>query len=477
MIQSMIESMTESLTLKFKIILIFFILIVVTSIGGYWYLTKMNVVSGNLNINKTKPIDKLCNYNVYSDFYYRINNYKNNTSYAELTPMRTTICYDLKANKVELQNRVDAQSNIILDDTNGNNIEKKISLLENFRKSYSEIVATQDKDYFQKSYETAKKTLDSLYGIDTVSVEAVDPQKNYYTKLNNLPIENMVVEHFNLKHISLSPNQMIKTDKWKPNIIEWNFGEKDRIYLQYLKKYSNHDLDEFINDTYATSDKTIIRLTKFNRNTLSKMFLIFDDDQKKIKTLFMDNNGYIYILVMQVSNKKAFESYFNDYMRIAYGIYFIEKDGLDTSYIQEQKRAISYYKQYHKLSKELIKSYKVLEDYKCVNVLENYKETKNITQKMRTLNKEINLMENLKFDKRYAKFKQLNGDYPCNVICDTIKKDIQNIELLTEGIQEFKPLTALFSDKYQQGANELRKKCRGNIECIQRLKNKDWENN
>jgi len=283
------------MTLKIKVIIIMVLLILVTSIGGYWYLTKMSVVSGNLNVNKTKPIDKLCNYNVYSDFYYRINNYKSNTTFAELTPMRTTICYDLKANNVELQNKIYTQNNIILDDTNGRDIEKQITLLENFRKTYSEIITTQDKEYFKKSYETAKKTLNSLYGINSIDITEVNPRTKYYTTIENLPIKNMVVEYFNLKHISLAPIEVRKKDSWQPNILEWHFGEKDRIYLQYLKKSSNSDFDKYIQYIYKEKqeDKTIVRLTKFNRNKLSKMFLIFDDKQNKIKTLFMDISLYL----------------------------------------------------------------------------------------------------------------------------------------------------------------------------------------
>jgi len=465
------------MTLKIKVIIIMVLLILVTSIGGYWYLTKMSVVSGNLNVNKTKPIDKLCNYNVYSDFYYRINNYKSNTTFAELTPMRTTICYDLKANNVELQNKIYTQNNIILDDTNGRDIEKQITLLENFRKTYSEIITTQDKEYFKKSYETAKKTLNSLYGINSIDITEVNPRTKYYTTIENLPIKNMVVEYFNLKHISLAPIEVRKKDSWQPNILEWHFGEKDRIYLQYLKKSSNSDFDKYIQYIYKEKqeDKTIVRLTKFNRNKLSKMFLIFDDKQNKIKTLFMDNNGYIYALIMQVSNKKAFETYFNDYMRIAYGIYFVEKNGLDTSFIIEQDKVTQYLKKYNDLSEKLVTKYDTLKEYKCNAILQNYKETKEIHQKIENYKKLKENSISLSFDQKFELFKKLNNTYPNEALCHALEDDIKNIELLTEAVDELKPLTIHYEERFKEGAVILKKQCSNKIECVEKLKKNDWE--
>jgi len=467
--------MTQILKLKIKIILIFSILILAFVGVGIWYLTKMSIVSGNLNINKTNPIDKLCNYNIYSDFYYHVMDKESKNSYAELTPMRTTICYNLKQNRIELQSRIDTESNIILDDTNGDKMEKEVLLLENFKKSYSKIVATQDKDYFTKSYEMAKRTLKALYGTEKIAIEKIDPQKKYYTHLNHLPIDNMVVEYFNLQKITSSVIIVEKKKKWEPNILEWNFGEKDRIYFQYLEKYSNHNLDDYVNNEYVSSTATIVKLTKFNMNKLSKMFLIFYNNQKKVKTLFMDNNGYIYTLIMEVSNKKAFETYFNDYMRIAYGIYFIDKNRLETSFIQHQKEVIKYYKEYLLLANKLVTKYNIIKEYKCADILKNYEETKEIKQKIINYMKIKRSKKYLSFDKQFKKFKQLNKDYPNIDICNTLKNDIKNLELITEAVEKLKPFTIHYKERFKEGANILKKQCSNNIECIKKLKKNDWE--
>jgi predicted MPP superfamily phosphohydrolase len=161
------------LTLQLKIIIIFAILIIVALGGGYFYLTKMKVVSFNININKSNSIDRLRNYSIYSDFYYRVVDYAQQNSYAEMVPVKTNICYDFKNNKVDLET-ISNGNKMILDDQNGNNIESYITLLDGFIKDYGKIVATQDKDYFDKSYQRAKQIYKSLYQED-ITISKIDP--------------------------------------------------------------------------------------------------------------------------------------------------------------------------------------------------------------------------------------------------------------------------------------------------------------
>jgi len=314
--------MIKLLTLKLKIILGFLILIVGLIIGGYVYLNKMIIKQGNLNINKTNPIDKLCNYTVFSDFYYHITDYsKGENSFAQLTPVKTDICYNLESESIELKPNVTSDT-IIIDDEKGAELSKKIALLENFQEEYAKIVATQDKDYFIKSYELSQQTYKTLYN-EELPMKPKDVS-DYYTNILNLPIENLVINHYKLTKIKNTPNQALKDGEWQPNILEWNFGENDKIYFKYVRKLLNNDLDKFVNSIYSKKKKTIVKLTKFNNNKLSKMFLVFDDINNKISVFFMDKNGYLYTLILKVQNPKAFDTYFNDFMKIAYGIYFID---------------------------------------------------------------------------------------------------------------------------------------------------------
>jgi len=394
--------MIRLLTLKIKIILLFIVLIIGVLLGGYLYLNKMNIVSGNLNINKTNIIDRLCNYNIYSDFYYRITD--NENSYSKLTPIKTTICYDFKSGKIELDTKIDNQNAILLDDNNAVKINKEISLLKSFQEDYGKIIATQDKDYFDKSYTLANDNYKFLFNKD-IDIKVINPLDEYYTKISNLPIDNMVVNYYKLKEIKSLPIQATKDGGWQPNILEWNFAENDKIYLQYLDKLKKNDLDDYINSEYSRKDKTIVKLTKFNNNKLSKMFLIFDNNQNKVTTLFMDNNGYVYNLILKVQNKKAFKTYFNDFMKISYGIYFVKKDNFKNNFAREQENAIRYYSLYKNYSKFYYTN------NKCSN---GYSEN------------------NYKFDKKFKIFKSRFGSYPniniFNKINEDYKKCIESLK-------------------------------------------------
>jgi len=462
----------------FKIKIIFFFLIMATLIGGYFYLTKMERISGNLNINKSNLIDKLCNYTVYSDFYYRVIEYegKSENSYAELTPVKSTICYDLKNNKIELQSSIDEESNIILDDKNGANLEKKISLLEKFKTTYSKIIATQDKDYFDASYKKAKETMLSLYRDNKITLPKIDnPIEEYYTQISDLPIDNMTVQHYKLEKIHTKPLQSTKSNGWKPNILEWQFEESDKIYLQYLAKSDYTDLDDYVKNESSKSNKTLVRLTKFNNKKLNKMFLIFDDNQIKIKTLFMDNNGYLYILILQVSNKQSFNTYFDDYMKIAYGIFFESKDKLDSNFIKKQEEILNNYQESIKIINDIQQVYAILEEQQTSSILKSYKEMQ-LVLKTISLKSEIKEMDNSQFDVKYKKFKELYGTYPNEKIYSELSNTLKDLYLIRDGIEKFKPIVALFSakNKYQEGAKKLQEQC-NSIECIEKLKLNNWE--
>ena len=425
--------MIKLITLKIKLTLLFIFLLLSVVIGGYFYLNKMSTVSGNLNINKTNPIDRLCNYTVYSDFYYRIVNYKEEEegSYAELTPVSTTICFDFKSKKIDLQSRVKSKENLILDDNNGNEVESTIQLLDNFKQTYSKIVATQDKDYFDKSYKTANETLLSLYGENNIVLEEVNPQTKYYTSLNNLPINNMMVNYYNLENITSKPIQAEKSTGWKPNILEWKFGEKDRVYLQYFTKLKSNNLDDFIANKYSQLGKTIVKLTKFNNNTLNKIFLILDSKENKIKTLFMDNNGHVYILILQVSNKKAYETYFNDYMKIAYGIYFEKVNGLDNSFHAAQREAIQSYKEYEEEILQLNEFCSASLNIDCKSVI-NKESSLSLIKQYFDSTEIQNKIKKPKFDIKQNIFKKIYGQYPNKKIIDLFKQNIKDLKRINE---------------------------------------------
>jgi len=458
--------MIKLLTLKLKIILGFLILIVGLIIGGYVYLNKMTVKTGNLNINKTNSIDKLCNYTIFSDFYYHITDYSNGgNSFAQLTPVKTDICYNFKSKKIELKPNV-TNNYIILDDNKGEKVDKKIALLENFQEDYSKIVATQDKDYFIKSYELAQQTYKTLYN-EELPMKPKDVS-DYYTNILNLPIENLVINHYKLTKIKNTPKQALKDGEWQPNILEWNFGENDKIYFKYVRKLLNNDLDKFVNSIYSKKKKTIVKLTKFNNNKLSKMFLVFDDINNKISVFFMDKNGYLYTLILKVQNPKAFDTYFNDFMKIAYGIYFIDVDGFVNEWATKQKDAILYLNASLNTGIEIVENWNKLHEFpNCSDILDKYSEVAFITDFI-DWNDEFIIAYSSSLDEKFNKFKSKYG-YPTDDIFSQFNDANENLKLINEGVEKLTfPLLYL-------GCDVLQEECPNSLECIKDLKNNNWE--
>lgn len=462
--------MIKLLTLKLKIIIAFSVVIFCLLIGGYIYLNKMEVTSANLNINKIHPIDRLCNYSVFSDFYYHVVDYQNNeNSFAKLTPVKTNICYNFKTNKIALVSNVNGDS-IILDDNKGSKVHRKIGLLDNFQEEYSKLVATQDKDYFDTSYKLSKKTYHSLYKKD-MPIAEINLDNRFYTNISNLPIANLAVNYFKLSEIKNPPKQALKDAQWQPNILEWDFGEDDRIYLQYLTKFKQDDLEDYMKDNYAKSNKTIVRLTKFNNNQLSKMFLIFDDKQNKIIALFMDNNGYVYDLILNVQNKKAFQTYFNDFMKIAYGIYFVKKDGFINKWAEEQEKAIKNLNASMNVGNEMVNKWKFLHDVlKCTDILKNYNEAKFITDFINWKD-DFRKANDSVLDKKFDIFKRKYG-YPTDEVYTQFYNANENLKLINNGIVQ---LFSFFSLSSDHSCKVLQEKCPNNLECIRNLQKNNWK--
>jgi len=451
---------------KLKIILGFLVLIIGLIGGGYFYLNKMTVQTGNININKTNPIDKLCNYTIFSDFYYHIIDYEHGgNSFSQLTPIKTDICYDFKKREIELKPNI-TDEYIILEDRKGDKVAKKIRLLENFQTEYAKIVATQDSDYFTKSYELAQKTYNTLYG-EALPMKAKSVSE-YYTNISNLPIDNLVVNYFKLQNITKQPLQATKEGGWQPNILEWDFGEKDKIYLQYLTQSKSNDLDEYINNKYSKTDKIVVKFTKFNNNTLNKMFLIFSDKQNKVTALFMDINGYIYNLTLKVQNKKAFDRYFNDFIKISYGISFKNIDGIVkvNQWAKNQDNVEVYYD-------DIVSTvYSIANLYSkstCPNILTKYKEF-NFLNDFFSWSDEFVVMNNLVFDEKYKFFKNKYGTYPNEEIVRKFLNTQKNLELVLEGVDALTILVPWPKD----GCEILQDNC-NTLQCVKNLKAYNWE--
>ena len=450
-----------------KKLIAMFVFLALALIGtGYYYLYGMTTIQGNLNINKIDIVNKLYSYNVYSDFYFRAAKYDLEGSkiseYSELQPIKTSIGYNLDKNNAQLILRSTLNGNkIILSDNNGINLKRDIDILNSFEKDFGKIVATQDKEYIQKSFKHTQETLVQLYDIKKeLDNKTAD---SFYHEIKELPIANMRVRYYQLDTINNNLKGKIKVcpkDKWQPNILEWNFGESNRIYLQYLSKFENNDLDSYLKKL-SKDKKTIIKLVKINNNTLQKMYLIKDSDENKIKTLFMDEHGYIYVLIFKADNYKSFEKYMSDYLKITYGIYFVDTPNFKNLFATEQDKKITTLEELND-----ILLYEKTEDIIFTiygDDIFNYFSMKKNTQKI------VTIQEN--FSMAFEHIKEVFGNYPEEKHLTEIDNRIKNKKLIGEAI---KNLDSVFT--FTIGQKKLKELCpNGNISCVQNLKNKNWE--
>jgi len=332
--------MKKIFSLHTKLIILIILLALFMIGGGYFYLQKMTTTEAALNINKVKDVSKIYSYNVYSDFYFRITKYDEDgeivAEYSELQPLKSSIGFDINEDKSKLELRTNESGKPYnLASRDDNQVKREIDILKHFKNVFGKIVATQDKDYVKHSIEQTKNTISNVFPENKIVMQ--DTSEELYHTINNLPISNMKVRHFQLDNIIKNLKGNVKVcpkDKWQPNILEWDFGEGNRIYLQYVSQLKNNDEGTLIKQ--FSKNKTIVRLVKINNNQLQKMYLMIENQKKKVKTIFMDSNGYMYTLIFQFSNPLALKKYMIDYLKIAFGIYFIDQNNFNNWFAKEQ---------------------------------------------------------------------------------------------------------------------------------------------
>lgn len=403
--------------------------IVVILLGvGYYVLYGQETIQGNVNINKVEGIDKIYSYSVHSDFYYRIDKYDaegNDTvaSYSKLIPLKTSIGYDftddVKHPKTTLTTVKTRSMPSLLDDE-AIDIDQYTKTFDEFAKTFGAIVATQDQAYFDKGTKKVESILKKLYG-DTIKLPTQDIAK-YYTSIEN-PVLNMKIKYYNLEEISknLKSFEYIKDKKqWQPNIAEWNFNEKDRIYLQYLEHTKNANLDDYLKKDDKKQDAFIIKTVKINDGKLEKIYFKIKAIENKIECLFQDSNGYIYTLIMRTVSKKAIHKYLPDFMKIAYGINFVDTKNFDNWFAKEQESKTKYF---NKINKQI----KTLQTTKnnLVELGVNPNELKDYKKIEKTL-----------WDEDFEKFKSYYGDYPNEKIYKEFEERIRYANIMNEAMKK-----------------------------------------
>ena len=447
--------------LKFWILAILIIL----SGVGYYVLYGQKTVQGNVNINKIESIDKVYSYSVHSDFYFRVMKYDENgdvviAAYSKLIPLKTSIGYDFTGNpkhpRISLQT-TKTKGTLYLDDTNGRDIERYIKTFSDYAKIFGSIVATQDQAYFDKSAQKIESILKSLYG-NSFKLPVQDIEK-YYTSVN-APVLNMKIKYYKLEDINknLKSFKYIQDGKeWQPNIAEWKFNENDRIYLQYLEKVKNNDLYDYLKTDDEKQDALVVKTVKINDGKLDKIYFKIKAQENKVECLFQDTNGYRYNLIMKTEAKEALQKYLPDFLKIAYGINFIDVKNFDNWFAKDQDRKESYFEDIDKKITEIQSLNNKLESLGLKPTgLKNYRRITGFV-----------------FDEKFDEFKKEYGNYPNEDMLNKLNKASAKLNVKVQVMTEKKvKLKTKASDILSTlgflGETKLEEECpRYSIECMQ----------
>ncbi len=441
--------------------------LIILSGVGYYVLYGQKTIQGNVNINKIENIDKVYSYSVHSDFYFRVMKYDKDgeaiiASYSKLIPLKTSIGYDFASDpkypKITLQT-TKTKGKLCLDDTNGRDIERYIKTFSDYAKIFGSIVATQDQAYFDKSAQKIESILKSLYG-DSVKLPVQDIEK-YYTSVE-APVLNMKIKYYKLEDI----NKNLKSfkhiqdgKKWQPNIAEWKFNENDRIYLQYLTKVKNNDLYDYLKTDTEKNDALVVKTVKINNGKLDKIYFKVKARENKVECLFQDTNGYRYSLIMKTEAKEALQKYLPDFLKIAYGINFIDVQNFDNWFAKEQDRKESYFEDIDK---------KITEIQRLNTKLEG------LGVKPSSL-KHYRRITVYKFDEQFDKFKDEYDNYPNEKMLNELNKISAKRNEEIQQMYKYKEELKVKASKSLNilgffGEGELEEKCPNySIKCMQEI--------
>lgn len=361
--------------LKTKIVITLILLIALPLIilSAYLYMSQMSLNQGSLNINKITEQNKVYTYSVFSDFYFRATRYDETgkviAMFSEVAPTEIAIGYDFKTEQPILQEN--SQKRTILIEKNSEDIGL-INTLRDFSNVFAQLVATQDQYYLNTAYEKINKINQNIYGGQLPSAK-VPKITNYYENLITLPIANLRVQPFKLTNITPNlkkPPIFAPIDKWQPNLIEYQFGDKDRVYFQYLMQFSDVDIVNLFNDQ---KNSTIVKTIGYRNNKpLPFIFKIDESKDNQIDAYFIDSNGYVYLLRYIAQNKKSFERFLPDFLKIAFSVYFVDAQGFKNKFAHTQEKLVKNYEEYVKRYKDIQGFDRQLQDIREKNLLEHF---------------------------------------------------------------------------------------------------------
>lgn len=356
--------------------------ILIGLIALYFYLTSMKTIQGSVNINKITSENRIYTYSVFSDFFYRATRYNSKgnviAEFSEIVPSRVDIGFDFNKSEHVIRTNSHSPDRYILSDFNDKDI-LILDALRNFHSTFSEIVVSLDQHYFDMA-------LSYLLMINENLLQGALPLPNqpldissFYEEKKNLFVGNLRFRPFKLDNINQnlkSPPHFALTE-WSPNLIEYIFGEGDRIYLQYLDRVQGASIEDIVNEyvsgkksdsnpitkilseldklapeisaaisprsrtNNSNQNKTVVKAFGINDNSPLTLYFFVEDvndsSSNQITAFFMDENGYVYMLRYNAHNRSSFNKFLPDFLKVAFGLYFVDVQEFTNVYAIKQK--------------------------------------------------------------------------------------------------------------------------------------------
>lgn len=440
--------MRKLTSFQIKLILIMGAVLIVVIALFLYMLKSMSIVNGAINISKIEAKDKIYTYDIYSDFYFNIAKYdekgKKIAQFSQLIPTKTSLGYDFSKQNPELILKIyDNSKELQLITNNDTELAKQVDVIKNFSKEYSLISAIQDEHYFKENIKKTQEILQSLY--NTKTELALDSLDKFYENSISTVIGNLQIKSPKLNEIGKNLKSFEKCDnkEWCPELVKWSFGEADSISLEYNSKAKEIDLEKFIKD--QNKNVTITIMTKISNNKVSKFFTITPNDLNELRTYFMDDNGHVYLLRYEYKNPESLKKYQNDFIKIAYGINFIDVVNFENKYASMHNNLTE--------CRDKLKDMKELDkELAPFNIFEHFN---------------LHSNSNLKLEEIYSSYQ---NDKSC---METIQKEYEDKYLLKEAINELKGALSIFNKK-EKDSLKLKELC-SDLDCVKKLKANNWK--
>lgn len=461
------------------ILLIIVFSMLVISGYGYWYFNVKNYANlGMLNVNKSKIVNKITTNTVFSDLYYRITKYEDSkrvSEYSEIIPVKSQLGYDFT--DIDSENISTLPSSKIISSTiirnkiqhylgeNSTDIEKYIQQMKIFSEVYSEIVATQDQDYFDFSKKSIEKILEQLYseknGLKPINI------KDFY-KVDDLDaIPNMRLNYFK-KNTNYSLINRATKEVWKPSIIEFGFNEKDKVKIKYVDDLTIDDTNEYVNSILKTSSwykynkkKTftgvVIKTVKIIQNKPEIVTILIEKNSHAISAYQTDANGHLYLIRLYTQTNDTMLKSLPKFLQLVFGIEFSESNTTNKYVLKSRE-----------VDNSLIELCKLTEDYE--DIIERYDELKkydlttayNLKIRLKSV---LCMNSSIKKDAFLEQYKNIFHDYPNQSNLEQIKIEIENIKIVYDALDRKK---GFFNLNIDGAADKLKKEC-SSIECIKQI--------